>query len=298
MTVSRSLAWVLLLMTLVGSSLIRQLHEFIPEWTPLPWPIRSPLYAFLVILFLMVALGTSRRSSPGSDAAGGRVRIAMLSPLLLAMVYEKVLSITLYEALLDHTVRIPWMRDHLDAWIHVVIGAGMILAVLLLVPLMRGVSLSDFTQPARLRSGVYLQMIALIVTYGLLSGLANLVSWHNGQYTLRPGDRATQLAGLAFDASLWECWPVLTSGATLFVVDGQTRLSPEALIGFFVDHEITVAFVPTPLAELLLPLEWPADTRLRELLTGGSQLHRLRDDLVTGRNEHPRGVCRNGDDER
>ena len=184
MTVSRSLAWVLLLTTLVGSSLIRQLHEFIPEWTPLPWPIRSPLYAFLVILFLMVALGTSRRSSPGSDAAGGRVRIAMLSPLLLAMVYEKVLSITLYEALLDHTVRIPWMRDHLDAWIHVVIGAGMILAVLLLVPLMRGVSLSDFTQPARLRSGVYLQMIALIVTYGLLSGLANLVSGSENRVTL------------------------------------------------------------------------------------------------------------------
>lgn len=183
-TISRALAWVLLILTLVGSSLIRQLHEFIPDWTPLPWPIRSPLYAFLVILFLMAAAGTRRTSSPGTDAADHRIRIALLGPLLLAMVYEKVLSITLYEALLDHAIRISWMRDRLDAWVHLVIGAGMTLAVFLLVPVMRGVKLADFVQAARLRSGIYLQMIALIATYGALSALANLLSGPEQRVTL------------------------------------------------------------------------------------------------------------------
>ena len=50
------------LVTLLGSSLIRQLHEFIPEWAPLPWPLRSPLYAFLIILFLLL-LAASESSS-------------------------------------------------------------------------------------------------------------------------------------------------------------------------------------------------------------------------------------------
>ena len=183
-TISRGLAWALLLLTLVGSSLIRQLHEFIPQWTPLPWPIRSPLYAFLVILFLMVAASTRRPSTARTDRDDGRIRIALLSPLLVAMIYEKVLSVTLYEALLDHTIRVSWMRDHLDGWVHIVIGAGMIMAVLLLVPLMRGVKLVDFVQPARLRSGMYLQMIALIATYGVLAGLANLLNGPEQHVTL------------------------------------------------------------------------------------------------------------------
>ena len=78
-TISRALAWVLLLLTLVGASLIRQLHGFIPDWTPLPWPIRSPLYAFLVILFLMVATGTRRRAAVGGADTGRRIPIALLA---------------------------------------------------------------------------------------------------------------------------------------------------------------------------------------------------------------------------
>ncbi|MFQ5718063.1 MAG: CPBP family intramembrane glutamic endopeptidase [Acidobacteriota bacterium] len=184
MTISRVLAWILLCLTLVGSSLVRQLHVFIPEWAPLPWPIRSPLYIFLVLLFLIVAFGSGRASPVASTPRPGRVPLAWLAPLLLALVYEKVLSITLYEALLDHTIRVSWMRDHLDAWIHLVIGTGMTLAVLLLVPILRHVSISDFTMPARLRAGFYLQMVALIATYAFLAGLTALVGGRENHVTL------------------------------------------------------------------------------------------------------------------
>jgi amino acid adenylation domain-containing protein/non-ribosomal peptide synthase protein (TIGR01720 family) len=110
----------------------------------------------------------------------------------------------------------------------------------------------------------------VVVTHG---GLANLVDWHLAEFGVTSADRATQLAGLGFDASVWESWPYLAAGATLHLVaDEETRASPEALRGFLLDRGITLAFVPTPLAERLLGLEWPRDAALRALLTGGDAL--------------------------
>ena len=33
--------------------------------------------------------------------------------------------------------------------------------------------------------------------------LVNLVGWHQAKYEVKPGDRASQFASLAFDASVW-----------------------------------------------------------------------------------------------
>ena len=44
--------------------------------------------------------------------------------------------------------------------------------------------------------------------------LLNLVSWHQREYAVTAQDRATQVAGPAFDASVWEIWPYLTAGAS------------------------------------------------------------------------------------
>ncbi|MET0395456.1 MAG: non-ribosomal peptide synthase/polyketide synthase [Longimicrobiaceae bacterium] len=86
-------------------------------------------------------------------------------------------------------------------------------------------------------------------------------------------DRATQLAGLGFDAAVWETWPYLAAGAALHLVaDEDVRTSPEALQALLLERGITLAFVPTPLAEGMLGLEWPRDTALRALLTGGDAL--------------------------
>jgi membrane protease YdiL (CAAX protease family) len=164
------MAWGLILVTLLGSSLIRQLHEFIPDWTPLPWPVRSPLYALLVVFFLLL-LATPVASRRLPLARRERVLTGALAPLLVAVVYEKVLSVTLYEALLTHAVRFRAVRDHLDSWIHILIGLGMTTAVLLLLPLMRTVGLGSFASPKRLRSGFYLHFLALAATYLVLAGL-------------------------------------------------------------------------------------------------------------------------------
>ena len=105
-------------------------------------------------------------------------------------------------------------------------------------------------------------------------GLANLAAWHRRAYGITPSDRATRIAGPAFDAAVWEVWPYLTAGASLHIPDAATVLSPPRLISWLARHAITHAFLPTPLAEALLEEPWPADAALRVLLTGGDRLHR------------------------
>ena len=109
------------------------------------------------------------------------------------------------------------------------------------------------------------------ITHG---SLMNLVRWHQRVYQVSSADRATQIAGLAFDASVWEVWPYLTAGASIHIADEETRLSPEKLIEWLDAKRITVSFLPTPLAEAVLDEEWPPTICLRTLLTGGDRLRR------------------------
>lgn len=105
-------------------------------------------------------------------------------------------------------------------------------------------------------------------------GLANLVQWHLQAFALSSNDRATHLAGLSFDASVWELWPYLTSGACLCLVDDETRLSSALLTRYLSLHAITLSFLPTPLAERFLQEQTNvSDLALRQLLVGGDVLH-------------------------
>ncbi|HEX8436630.1 amino acid adenylation domain-containing protein, partial [Archangium sp.] len=104
--------------------------------------------------------------------------------------------------------------------------------------------------------------------------LWHLLRWHLEAYSVKPGDRASQVASPAFDAAVWEIWPYLVSGAALDLPDRDTRLEPARLVAWLVERGITVAFLPTPLCEAVLAEPWPAETRLRWLLTGGDKLSR------------------------
>ncbi|HEX5759683.1 MAG TPA: amino acid adenylation domain-containing protein, partial [Thermoanaerobaculia bacterium] len=105
-------------------------------------------------------------------------------------------------------------------------------------------------------------------------GLANLVAWHRQVYGVAAGDRATLLAGPAFDASVWEVWPYLAAGASLHVPDAETRADPERLLNWLAAERVTLAFLPTPLAEAVMELPAPAGLALSALLTGGDRLRR------------------------
>ncbi|HXD22905.1 MAG TPA: amino acid adenylation domain-containing protein, partial [Gemmatimonadaceae bacterium] len=103
--------------------------------------------------------------------------------------------------------------------------------------------------------------------------LANLVSWHQRAFGVSRADRATQLAGVGFDAAVWEVWPYLAAGAPIHFAPSAVRADPAALRDWLVAEEITITFVPTVMAERLIELAWPADVPLRVMLTGGDALH-------------------------
>ncbi|HLM67229.1 MAG TPA: amino acid adenylation domain-containing protein, partial [Longimicrobium sp.] len=104
------------------------------------------------------------------------------------------------------------------------------------------------------------------------AGLLALCAWHADAFGVTAADRATQLASPGFDASAWELWPYLTRGASIEVVPEEVRTDPPALRDWLAARPVTVSFVPTPVAEPLLALEWPRSTALRWLLTGGDRL--------------------------
>jgi amino acid adenylation domain-containing protein len=106
------------------------------------------------------------------------------------------------------------------------------------------------------------------------SSLLNLVTWHHRAFAVTAQDRATHLAGVAFDATGWELWPYLTLGATICLPDDETRVDPVALQSWLIAQGITITFLPTALAEQLLPLPWPEATPLRFMLTGADRLTR------------------------
>jgi amino acid adenylation domain-containing protein len=106
------------------------------------------------------------------------------------------------------------------------------------------------------------------------AGLLNLVSWHCAAYGIGPADRATLIANPAFDASVWEIWPCLAAGASLHIPEEETRLSPQAIVRFWRQEEITWSFLPTPLAEEVLAEGDLSGLSLRGLLCGGDRLHR------------------------
>ncbi len=107
-----------------------------------------------------------------------------------------------------------------------------------------------------------------------IANLLNLISWHQAEFQISAADRASHLASVAFDAAVWEVWPYLTAGASLYLPDEATRLSPEALRDWIVKNQITISFLPTALAERVIELDWPRDAALRFLLTGADTLHR------------------------
>lgn len=103
--------------------------------------------------------------------------------------------------------------------------------------------------------------------------LNNLCGWHNDYYQITSRDRATQYAGMGFDAAVWEIFPYLVKGAAVYMVERGIRLDVEKLRDYIKIHNITVAFLPTQMCEQFMAFD-QTGAGLRCLLTGGDKLHR------------------------
>ncbi len=104
------------------------------------------------------------------------------------------------------------------------------------------------------------------------SSFGNLLSWHQKFFELHHQSRTTSLAGIGFDASLWELWPYLACGAQVFLYRKEEILVPENLIQFFAIQKISHAFLPTSLVPEFVKNTAKKHLYLKYLLTGGDTL--------------------------
>ncbi|MCD8121443.1 MAG: AMP-binding protein [Clostridiales bacterium] len=85
-------------------------------------------------------------------------------------------------------------------------------------------------------------------------------------------DRRAKNATFSFDASLWEVYPFLLKGASVYIVDPAIKLDLSAINNFFEKNHITIALFTTQVAEQFMKLK---NRSLRYLIAGGEKLRRF-----------------------
>ncbi|MEQ8190719.1 MAG: amino acid adenylation domain-containing protein, partial [Candidatus Eremiobacterota bacterium] len=100
--------------------------------------------------------------------------------------------------------------------------------------------------------------------------LVNMCFWYKHTRQLSEKDSMTKYASFGFDASVWEIFPCLISGATLHIIGEDIRLSPSELNTYYEENNITVSFLPTQFTEQFI--EMFENKSLRWLDTGGDKL--------------------------
>ncbi len=104
------------------------------------------------------------------------------------------------------------------------------------------------------------------------ASVMNQLSWLQEEFLVDGGDTVLLKTPLTFDASVWELFWPLHTGARLAVAVPDGHRDPEYLARALVDFEVTVAqFVPTVLDAVLDVAEAPVPS-LRLVFTGGEAL--------------------------
>ncbi|WP_160672477.1 non-ribosomal peptide synthetase [Clostridium sp. C8-1-8] len=99
--------------------------------------------------------------------------------------------------------------------------------------------------------------------------LINMCKWYEKYYNLCEKDRGTKYAGFGFDASVWEIFPYLIVGASIYVLEDNIRLDLLELNEYYKKNNITISFLPTQVCEQFMLLD---NDKLRFVLAGGDKL--------------------------
>ena len=87
---------------------------------------------------------------------------------------------------------------------------------------------------------------------GTHGGLGHFLGWQQRAFSITPGDRIAQLAGLSFDVLLRDLFLPLTSGATLCIPVGADRTEPARVVPWLVREQITHLHAVPSLAQFWL----------------------------------------------
>ncbi|MFL5383082.1 MAG: non-ribosomal peptide synthase/polyketide synthase, partial [Longimicrobiaceae bacterium] len=103
--------------------------------------------------------------------------------------------------------------------------------------------------------------------------LANHTAWQAGAFGIGPDDTVLQRTSISFDASVWELWTPLATGARLHLLPPAAAKDPAAIGRAVEEGGVTVAqFVPTLLQAVLASLPEGGSLPCRLLFCGGEPL--------------------------
>ena len=105
--------------------------------------------------------------------------------------------------------------------------------------------------------------------------IARLIQWQLERSTCGRGARTLQFAPYSFDVSCQELFATLAAGGTLCVVDEDSRLDPDVLVGILRRDRIERVFMPFVAIEQVAHAVTAGDVSLpalREVITAGEQL--------------------------
>ncbi len=96
--------------------------------------------------------------------------------------------------------------------------------------------------------------------------IVNTVCWQRRMFDLKPGNRCLQFAPATFDASIWDIFATLTSGATLYVVSEEVKSSAMQLEQYIADNRIEIATLPPAYVRMM---NLGRISGLKKLITAG-----------------------------
>ena len=103
--------------------------------------------------------------------------------------------------------------------------------------------------------------------------LIPFIHWYHRYFDLKASDRVTAYASYGFDANMYDMYPALTCGATVYIIPEELRLDLIALNDYFEQEHITNAFMTTQVAyQFATSIE---NHSLKHLSTGGEKLATL-----------------------
>ena len=105
------------------------------------------------------------------------------------------------------------------------------------------------------------------------SALDNFCIWQVNYYNLHQNVNVSSIASGSFDASISEIWPALMVGARIMFPDADKKMLPSYLIKWISNSKIQHCFIPTPLAEVMLRLEWPKSCQLKTMVVAGDKMY-------------------------
>jgi amino acid adenylation domain-containing protein len=103
--------------------------------------------------------------------------------------------------------------------------------------------------------------------------LVAFIHWYHRYFDLKAGNKVTAYASYGFDANMFDMYPALTRGATVYIIPEELRLDLIALNDYFEKEQITHAFMTTQVAyQFVTSIE---NHSLKHLSTGGEKLASL-----------------------